>query len=214
MSRPVNMPRSKCRADACQSDDPGPFCRIRAMRCSMKRRRWHWVPDRVSGRRESPRPASGPRTTLLHLASRSQMSTRHADFFTTEVWTWHGLVTFYTVFVMDLLASSPDPRLDAISRRGIHVPARAELCARRRRQPFTGRRPPTRFSTRCDDLVFALNRCMGSGQTFVRNHRSRGLAELQTDCAPYSCFRMTSVKTVGAVGVELIRLTEPEPIPQ
>ena len=25
-----------------------------------------------------------------------------ADFFTTEVWTWQGLVTFYTVFVIDL----------------------------------------------------------------------------------------------------------------
>ena len=25
-----------------------------------------------------------------------------ADFFTTEVWTWHGLVTYYTVFVIDL----------------------------------------------------------------------------------------------------------------
>ena len=25
-----------------------------------------------------------------------------ADFFTTEVWTWRGLVTFYTVFVIDL----------------------------------------------------------------------------------------------------------------
>jgi len=25
-----------------------------------------------------------------------------ADFFTTEVWTWRGLVTYYTVFVMDL----------------------------------------------------------------------------------------------------------------
>jgi hypothetical protein len=25
-----------------------------------------------------------------------------ADFFTTEAWTWHGLVTFYTVFVIDL----------------------------------------------------------------------------------------------------------------
>jgi putative transposase len=27
---------------------------------------------------------------------------RSADFFTTEVWTWRGLVTFYTVFVIDL----------------------------------------------------------------------------------------------------------------
>src|SRR5262249_56824674 len=25
-----------------------------------------------------------------------------ADFFTAEVWTWRGLVTFYTVFVIDL----------------------------------------------------------------------------------------------------------------
>ena len=30
------------------------------MRCSVKRSPWHWVPDRVSGRRESPRPASAP----------------------------------------------------------------------------------------------------------------------------------------------------------
>jgi putative transposase len=39
-----------------------------------------------------------------------------ADFFTTEVWTWRGLVTFYTVFVIELasrrvqiLGSSPHP---------------------------------------------------------------------------------------------------------
>ena len=39
-----------------------------------------------------------------------------ADFFTTEVWTWHGLVTFYTVFVIELasrrvqiLGSTPHP---------------------------------------------------------------------------------------------------------
>ena len=25
-----------------------------------------------------------------------------ADFFTTEVWTWRGLVTYYSVFVIDL----------------------------------------------------------------------------------------------------------------
>ncbi len=41
---------------------------------------------------------------------------RGADFFTTEVWTWRGLVTFYTVFVIDLasrrvqiLGSTPHP---------------------------------------------------------------------------------------------------------
>jgi transposase InsO family protein len=39
-----------------------------------------------------------------------------ADFFTTEVWTWHGLVTYYTVFAIDLasrrvhvLGSTPHP---------------------------------------------------------------------------------------------------------
>ncbi len=39
-----------------------------------------------------------------------------ADFFTTEIWTWHGLVTYYTVFVIELasrrvqiLGSTPHP---------------------------------------------------------------------------------------------------------
>jgi putative transposase len=39
-----------------------------------------------------------------------------ADFFTTEVWTWQGLVTFYTVFAIDLasrrvqiIGSTPQP---------------------------------------------------------------------------------------------------------
>ena len=39
-----------------------------------------------------------------------------ADFFTTEVWTWRGLVTYYTVFVIglasrrvDILGSTPYP---------------------------------------------------------------------------------------------------------
>jgi helix-turn-helix protein len=39
-----------------------------------------------------------------------------ADFFTTEVWTWRGLVTFYTMFVIDLgarrvqiVGSTPHP---------------------------------------------------------------------------------------------------------
>jgi putative transposase len=41
-----------------------------------------------------------------------------ADFFTTEVWTWRGLVTYYTVFVIDLasrrvriLGSTPFPTI-------------------------------------------------------------------------------------------------------
>jgi hypothetical protein len=37
---------------------------------------------------------------------------------------------------------------------------------------------------------------------------------LQTECAPYPCFRVISVKAVGAVSVGRIRLTKPAPIPQ
>jgi hypothetical protein len=40
-----------------------------------------------------------------------------ADFFTTEVWTWRGLVTYYTVFVIELatrgvqiVGSTPHPK--------------------------------------------------------------------------------------------------------
>ena len=42
--------------------------------------------------------------------------TAGADFFTTEVWTWHGLVTYYSLFVIDLasrrvqiVGSTPHP---------------------------------------------------------------------------------------------------------
>ena len=37
---------------------------------------------------------------------------------------------------------------------------------------------------------------------------------LQTECFPYPCFRVISVRAVGGVSVRLIRLTEPEVIPQ
>jgi hypothetical protein len=37
---------------------------------------------------------------------------------------------------------------------------------------------------------------------------------LQTECAPYPCFRVISVKAIGGVSVGLIRLTEPAPIRQ
>ena len=50
-----------------------------------------------------------------------------ADFFTTEVWTWRGLVTYYTVFVIDLasrcvqiLGSRPHPKALLWSRSSAH----------------------------------------------------------------------------------------------
>jgi hypothetical protein len=39
-----------------------------------------------------------------------------ADFFTTEVWTWRGLVTFYKVFVIDLASRRAGRRFDTASR--------------------------------------------------------------------------------------------------
>ncbi len=54
-----------------------------------------------------------------------------ADFFTTEVWTWRGLVTYYTVFVIDLasrrvqiVGSTPHPD------DGVHAASRAHADGR------------------------------------------------------------------------------------
>ena len=72
-----------------------------------------------------------------------------ADFFTTEVWTWRGLVTYYTVFVIDLasrrvhvLGSTPHPtelfmgqmvRLVTAADDGVLVGHRALICDRDRK---------------------------------------------------------------------------------
>jgi len=71
------------------------------------------------------------------------------DFFTTEVWTWQGLVTYYTVFVLDLasrrvqiLGSTPHPnelfmqqvvRLATAAGDGILVGHRVLICDRDRK---------------------------------------------------------------------------------
>jgi putative transposase len=72
-----------------------------------------------------------------------------ADFFTTEVWTWRGLVTYYTVFVIDLasrrvhiLGSTPHPsdvfmgqvvRLVTAADDGVLIGHRVLLCDRDRK---------------------------------------------------------------------------------
>ena len=54
-----------------------------------------------------------------------------ADFFTTEVWTWRGLVTFYTVFVIDLASRRVQNRgFDAASRRAVHATSGAHADGR------------------------------------------------------------------------------------
>jgi hypothetical protein len=91
-----------------------------------------------------------------------------ADFFTTEVWTWRGLVTFYTVFVIDLatrrvqvLGTTPHPD-EAFMRQAVRTltmadanPCRVLICDRdakwsvavrngSRRPAFVWCRHPTR----------------------------------------------------------------------
>ena len=72
-----------------------------------------------------------------------------ADFFTTEVWTWRGLVTYYTVFVIDLasrrvhvLGSTPHPsewfmgqivRLVTAADDGVLIGHRVLICDRDRK---------------------------------------------------------------------------------
>jgi transposase len=58
-----------------------------------------------------------------------------ADFFTTEVWTSRGLVTYYTLFVLDLKSRRVDRGFDAESRCGLHGPGSAASHRRRRRVP-------------------------------------------------------------------------------
>ena len=79
-----------------------------------------------------------------------------ADFFTTEVWTWRGLVTYYTVFVIDLasrrvqvLGSTPHPTelfMDQVARtvtaadEGLLARQRVLICDRDRKWSRTVRR--------------------------------------------------------------------------
>ncbi len=83
-----------------------------------------------------------------------------ADFFTTEVWTWRGLVTYYTVFVIDLasrrvqvLGSTPHPTelfMDQATRKGtaaddgLLVRHRVLICDRDRKWSRDVRRPTRR----------------------------------------------------------------------
>jgi putative transposase len=79
-----------------------------------------------------------------------------ADFFTTEVWTWQGLVTYYTVFVIDLasrrvqlLGSTPHPeelfmqqivRTLTMAEAGVPVVPQVLICDRDRKWSHDVRR--------------------------------------------------------------------------
>jgi putative transposase len=92
-----------------------------------------------------------------------------ADFFTTEVWTWRGLVTYYTVFVIDLasrrvhvLGSTPHPTelfMDQMAPMvttaddGLLVRHRVLICDRDRKWSRAVRRRDQGRMSRSDDSL-------------------------------------------------------------
>jgi hypothetical protein len=76
--------------------------------------------------REGPRAlaGAGPANVVADVSAHALGAIGGADFFTTEVWTWRGLVTSYTRFVIDLasrrvlLGGSTPPPDDLFMRQG------------------------------------------------------------------------------------------------
>ena len=94
------------------------------------------------------RGSAGARTAdvVANISAGALGRDRGADFFTTEVWTWRGLVTYYTVFVIDLasrrvqiVGSTPYPherfmqqvvRTMTVADEGLLVQHRVLICDR------------------------------------------------------------------------------------
>jgi hypothetical protein len=73
------------------------------------------------------RPAPGPAApdVMANVLERTLGRIAGADFFTTEVWTWQGLVTYYTVFVIDVPPRA-DSRIHTASRGAVHAADRPD----------------------------------------------------------------------------------------
>jgi putative transposase len=87
-----------------------------------------------------------------------------ADFFTTEVWTWRGLVTYYTVFVIDLTSR----RVHTVG----STPYPNELFMGSSPSPADrrGHRPLDHTILSCDrDRKWSedVRRCLGEAETLV-----------------------------------------------
>ena len=110
---------------------------------------WDGRPSGASSRPQAFHPHRSGRPHGRRFSRRNWGVIAAADFFTTEVWTWRGLVTYYTVFVMDLasrrvhvLGSTPHPgdvfmgqivRLVTAADDGVLIGHRVLICDRDRK---------------------------------------------------------------------------------
>ena len=105
-----------------------------------------------------------------------------ADFFTTEVWTWRGLVTFYTVFVIDLasrrvqiLGATPHPD-EAFMRQVMRTftmadvqPCRVLICDRDAKWSAAVRERLTEVGIRVVQTPFQAPNANAYAERFVRS---------------------------------------------
>jgi transposase InsO family protein len=105
-----------------------------------------------------------------------------ADFFTTEVWTWRGLVTFYTVFVIDLasrrvqiLGATPHPD-DAFMRQVMRTftmadvqPCRVLVCDRDAKWSAAVRERLTEVGIRVVQTPYQAPNANAYAERFVRS---------------------------------------------
>jgi hypothetical protein len=81
---------------------PGVLAEIRRLVVRMAEENPTWGYTRIVGALKNVPPAPERPTSWQTFLRAHWGAIAGADFFTTEVWTWRGLVTFYTVFVIDL----------------------------------------------------------------------------------------------------------------
>jgi len=117
-----------------------------------------------------------------------------ADFFTTEVWTWRGLVTYYTVFVIDLASrrvqiagSTPHPddlfmrqvgRTLTAADDGVLVGHRVLICDRDRKWNPSVRQQLEESGIRIAQTPFQAPNCNAHAERFVRSIKEECLDRL------------------------------------
>ena len=117
-----------------------------------------------------------------------------ADFFTTEVWTWRGLVTYYTVFVIDLasrrvqiVGSTPhpdDPFMRQVGRtltaadEGVLVGHRVLICDRDRKWSLSVRQRLAESGVRVVQTPFQAPNANAYAERFVRSIKHECLSRV------------------------------------